>query len=210
MERVQVQAVPREMATKGQLRELRVSGMVPGVVYGQQEEAVAVAVDTKDIATIMQSAAGANTLVDLAVAGKTETVIIKELVQDILIQGRFTHVDFLRISLKDKLDVNVPIVLVGDAIGVKEGGILQTLLREVSLKCLPAEIPESIELDITNLAVGETLTVSDLNVPASSELLSEADEAIVLVAAPRLAEAATEDEDGVMGEAAADANEEAE
>ncbi|EEG76615.1 50S ribosomal protein L25/general stress protein Ctc [Dethiobacter alkaliphilus] len=202
MERVQVQAVPREKVTKSQLKELRNSGMVPGIVYGQKDDAVAIAVDSKDIISILQSAAGTNSLVDLAVEGNKETVIIKELVEDIFIQDRFTHVDFLRISLKDKLEVQVPVIFTGDAVGVKEGGTLQPLLREVSLKCLPTEIPESIELDISNLSVGETLTVGDLTVPASAELLNEADEAVVSVAAPRMAEEAAEE-----GEEGAEATE---
>ncbi|MCW3489123.1 50S ribosomal protein L25/general stress protein Ctc [Dethiobacter alkaliphilus] len=203
MERVQVQAVPREKVTKSQLKELRNSGMVPGIVYGQKDDAVAIAVDSKDIISILQSAAGTNSLVDLAVEGNKETVIIKELVEDIFIQDRFTHVDFLRISLKDKLEVQVPVIFTGDAVGVKEGGTLQPLLREVSLKCLPTEIPESIELDISNLSVGETLTVGDLTVPASAELLNEADEAVVSVAAPRMAEEAAEE--GEEGSEAAEA-----
>ncbi|MBS4031878.1 MAG: 50S ribosomal protein L25/general stress protein Ctc [Clostridiales bacterium] len=187
MERMQVQAKPRTTSSKGQLKKLRSEGLVPGIVYGKDTEATAVAVQSKDIHTIIHSASGANTLVDLAVGGKTETVIIKELERDILLQDRFTHVDFLQISLKDKLEVQVPVVLTGEAPGVKDGGIVQQSLREVALKCLPTEIPDQVELDISNLGMGETLTVGDLNVPAGSEFISDAHEAVVTIVALRVA-----------------------
>jgi large subunit ribosomal protein L25 len=187
MERMQVQAKPRTTSSKGQLKKLRSEGLVPGVVYGKNTNAITVAVESKDIHSIIHSAAGANTLVDLAVGGKTETVIIKELERDILLQNRFTHVDFLQISLKDKLEVQVPVVLTGEAPGVKDGGIIQQSLREVALRCLPTEIPDQVELDISNLGVGETLTVGDLNVPAGAEFISDAHEAVVTVVALRAA-----------------------
>lgn len=194
MERMQVQAKPRTPSSKGQLKKLRSEGLVPGIVYGKNTDATAVAVESKDINTIVHSAAGANTLVDLSVGGKTETVIIKELERDILLQDRFTHVDFLQISLKDKLEIQVPVVLTGEAPGVKDGGIIQQSLREVAIKCLPTEIPDQIELDISNLGLGETLTVGDLNVPAGSEFISDAHEAVVTVISPRVAEDAEEAE----------------
>ncbi|HAA37865.1 MAG TPA: 50S ribosomal protein L25/general stress protein Ctc [Firmicutes bacterium] len=198
MERMQVTAQPRTAATKGQLKALRKSGAVPGIVYGKKTDPIPVTVDSKDITAILQSPSGVNTLVDLNVDGNKETVMIKELTRDILLADRYLHVDFLRISLRDKLEVQVPITLVGEAVGVKDGGILQQQLREVTLKCLPTSIPESVELDISGLAIGESLTVADLTVPADSEFISEADEVIVSIIAPRVeeeAEAAEEAED---------------
>lgn len=192
MERMQVQAKLRTTSSKGQLKKLRSEGLVPGIVYGKNTDATAVAVDSKDIHTIVHSASGANTLVDLAVDGKTETVIIKELERDIFLQDRFTHVDFLQISLKDKLEVQVPVILIGEALGLKEGGIVQQALREVTLTCLPTEIPDQIELDISNLGLGETLTVGDLKVPAGSEFISDTHEAVVTMGAPRVSEESQE------------------
>ena len=156
MERMQVTAQPRTAATKGQLKALRKSGAVPGIVYGKKTDPIPVTVDSKDITAILQSPSGVNTLVDLNVDGNKETVMIKELTRDILLADRYLHVDFLRISLRDKLEVQVPITLVGEAVGVKDGGILQQQLREVTLKCLPTSIPESVELEISGLAIGES------------------------------------------------------
>ena len=202
MERMQVKAAPRVKASKGLLNSLRAEGKVPGTVYGQQDAAVSVSVDAKDITRIVQSATGLNTLVDLALEGKKETVMMKELKRNILLPERYVHVDFLRISLKDKLEVQVPVVLTGEAAGVKEGGIIQQSLREVALKCLPTAIPESLELDITNLGVGESLTVADLKVPEDTEFISEPDETVVTVVAPRLAEETQEGEAEEGAEAA--------
>lgn len=185
MERIQVTAKARAISSKGHLKELRSQGFVPCVVYGKNTDAAAVTVGSKDISAIINSPAGANTLVDLIVDGKKETVIIKELLRDILLQDRFVHVDFLQISLKDKLEVQVPVVLTGEAPGVKEGGIVQQSLREIALKCLPSEIPDQVELDISSLGVGETLTVADIKVPASSEIISDTEEAVVTIVASR-------------------------
>lgn len=196
MERLQVQAVNRVVAApKGHLNKLRAQGMVPAIVYGQKAAPVSVTVNTKDINAIVQSAGGLNTLVDLTVDGKKDTVMIKELTRDILLSERFTHVDFLRISLKNKLEVQVHIVLIGEAEGVKDGGIVQQPLREVALKCLPSDIPDSLELDITNLKVGESLSVADLKVPLGTEFITDASEAVVTIVASRVNEEAEVEED---------------
>lgn len=201
MERMQVVAQPRAVVTKGQLNALRKAGSVPGVVYGRKTEPISVAVDSKDITAILQSPSGANTLVDLTVDGNKETVMIKDLERDFLLTDHYIHVDFLRISLLDKLEVQVPITLIGEAAGVKEGGILQQSLREVALKCLPTSIPDNLELDVSGLALGESLTVADLVVPADSEFLSEADEVIVSIVAPRVEEEAETTEEAEVTEA---------
>lgn len=195
MERLQVQATNRVDAPKGHLNRLRAQGMVPAIIYGQKEAPVLVTVNTKDITAIVQSAGGINTLVDLTVGGKKDTVMIKELTRDIILSERFTHVDFLRISLKNKLEVQVHVVLIGDAEGTKDGGIVQQPLREVALKCLPTDIPDSLELDITNLKVGESLSVADLTVPPGTEFITDASEAVVTIVASRVAEG-TEVEEG--------------
>jgi large subunit ribosomal protein L25 len=208
MERVQVKAVPRITASKGHLKQLRATGLVPGVVYGKKSEPATVAVDAKDLSAILSSATGANTLVDLTLDGKLDTVMIKELRRDILLADRLLHVDFVRISLLEKLEVQVPLVFTGEPIGVDEGGILQPLLREIYLKVLPTEIPETLELDISGLAVGQILTAADLEIPANAELITEPTEAVVTVVAPRIVE--EDADDAVPGEGVATETTEAE
>lgn len=188
MERMQVVAKPRATTTKGQLRQLRNEGQVPGVVYGRNNDPISVVVDSKDITAILHSPSGANALVDLEIDGSKATVMLKDLKRDVMLADRYISVDFVRISLLEKLEVQVPIMLTGDAVGVKEGGILQQLLREVALKCLPTNIPEQLELDVAQLGVGESLAVADLAVPEDSELLSGEDETVVTISAPRIEE----------------------
>jgi large subunit ribosomal protein L25 len=202
MERVQMKATARPVSTKGELTKLRSAGMVPGVVYGKKTDAVTVSVSAKDVLAVLQSPSGANTLVDLDVGGNKDTVMIKELTREILLSERLRHVDFLRISLKDKLEVQVPLVLTGDPAGAADGGVVQQVLREVSLKVLPTEIPESIMLDISTLGVGESLSAAELLIPAGAELLTDPAEAVVTIAAPRAAEEETTEEAGAADEAA--------
>ena len=115
MERMQVQAQPRFTTTKGQLKELRRKGLVPGVLYGKKEELVSLTVDSRDINAILNSPTGLNTIIDLNLDGTKTTVMIKELMRDALQPDLFIHTDFIRISLQDKLEVQVPIVLTGEA-----------------------------------------------------------------------------------------------
>lgn len=212
MERMQVQAQPRFTTTKGQLKELRRKGLVPGVLYGKKEELVSLTVDSRDINAILNSPTGLNTVIDLNLDGTKTTVMIKELTRDALQPDRFIHTDFIRISLQDKLEVQVPIVLTGEAQGVKEGGILQILLREVTLRCLPTNIPEKIEADVSELQMGDTLTVADLVLPSDTEIVSEPDEVVASIVAPRVEEepeeAAEEGEGAEVEETAVPAAEE--
>lgn len=201
MERMQVTAKPRTAASKALLRKFREEGFVPGIVYGKKSEPRTVAVDSKDLAAILHSPGGSNTLVDLYVDGEQQTAMIKALDRDILFHDRFTHVDFLRISLTDKLEVHVPVLLTGEAAGVKEGGVLQQPLRDVAVKCLPTEIPEHLELDVSNLGVGESLAVADLSMPPGVELITEPDEMIVTITGTRAEpEAKPDDADEEPGE----------
>ncbi|HHU29301.1 MAG: 50S ribosomal protein L25/general stress protein Ctc [Bacillota bacterium] len=207
MERMQVQAQPRFTTTKGQLKELRRKGLVPGVLYGKKEELVSLTVDSRDINAILNSPTGLNTIIDLNLDGTKTTVMIKELMRDALQPDLFIHTDFIRISLQDKLEVQVPIVLTGEAQGVKKGGILQILLREVTLRCLPTNIPEKIEADVSELQMGDTLTVADLVLPSDTEIVSEPDEVVASIVAPRVEEepeeAAEEGEGAEVEETAA-------
>lgn len=212
MERMQVQAQPRFTTTKGQLKELRRKGLVPGVLYGKKEEPISLTVDSRDINAILNSPTGLNTVIDLNLDGTKTTVMIKELTRDALQPDRFIHTDFIRISLQDKLEVQVPIVLTGEAQGVKKGGILQILLREVTLRCLPTNIPEKIEADVSELQMGDTLTVADLVLPSDTEIVSEPDEVVASIVAPRVEEepeeAAEEGEGAEVEETAVPAAEE--
>ena len=157
-----VEAKPREAKSKNAARRVRAAGAVPAVVYGAGKNAVSVSVDPKQIARILHSEAGHNSIFDLQLDGeKTKAMIVDWQYEPI--KGALLHIDLKRIAMDKRLKVEVPIVLKGEAFGVKtEGGILEQVLREVEIECLPADIPGHLDLDVTELKFGEVRRVKDL------------------------------------------------
>jgi large subunit ribosomal protein L25 len=160
-----VEATLREETSRGknEARRLRVSGRVPGVVYGAKKPSLAVSLDPKHINKILASESGHNTIFDLNVGGENAKVMIVDWQYE-PIKGKLLHIDLKRIAMDQKIRVSVPITLIGEAAGVKqEGGILDQVLREVEVECLPADIPSHIDADVSELVFGKVLRVSDLN-----------------------------------------------
>lgn len=158
-----VEAELREEFGKNAARRLRRAGRVPAVVYGDHGPSIPVAVDPRLILKILQSESGHNAIFTLEVKGKAPTrVMIREWLSD-PVHGNLLHVDFVRIARDAKLKVKAPIRITGEAQGVKvQGGILEFVLREVEIECLPDDIPEHIEVDVSPLMIGQNLRVSDL------------------------------------------------
>jgi len=143
-------------------RRLRASGRVPAVVYGAKKNTVAVSVDPKQITRILSSESGHNTIFDLQVDSEKSKVMIVDWQFDPL-KGKLLHLDLKRIAMDEKIRVTVPIHCIGEAAGVKQqGGILDQVLREVEIECLPADIPSHIDADVTHLEFGVVLRVKDL------------------------------------------------
>lgn len=159
-----VKATPRTgKFNKNAARRVRVQGLIPAVLYGAGKESVAVTLDPKVITRILHSESGHNSIFDLDVEGGagTKAMIIDWQYEPI--KGKLLHVDLKRIAMDKAMRVSVPVMLNGVAAGVKtQGGILDQVLREVEIECLPGDIPSHIDVDITNLAMGEALRVSDL------------------------------------------------
>lgn len=158
-----VNAVPREgKFNKNAARRVRAKGKVPAVVYGAAQPALAVEVDPRQIQKILHSESGYNSIFDLDVSGSKAKVMIVDWQYE-PIKGQLIHIDFKRIALDKPVRVEVPIQLTGVPVGVKtQGGILDQMLREVELECLPGDIPGHIDLDVSELAFGTVLRVSDL------------------------------------------------
>src|ERR1700751_1430560 len=172
-----VAATPREgKFNKNAARRVRMKGKIPAVVYGAAEPAVAVEVDPKQIQKILHSDAGHNSIFDLEISGsiaKTKAMIVDWQYEPI--KGTLMHIDLKRIALDKVMRVEVPVQLVGTAHGVKnQGGILDQVLREVEVECLPGDIPGHIDVDVTKMSVGDVLRVSDL--PHSDKLKFITDE----------------------------------
>ena len=148
--------------TKNAARRVRVAGKLPGVVYGAKEASVPVALDPKQMLRILHSDTGHNTIFDLDVAGARAKAMIVDW-QFEPIKDRLIHVDLKRIALDVAMRAEVPVVLVGIAAGVKnEGGLLDQVLREVEIECLPSDIPSSVEVDVSGMKIGDVLRVADL------------------------------------------------
>ncbi len=163
-----LEAQKREPGTKNAARRVRAGGKIPAVVYGAGKDAAAVAVDPRQVLRILKSESGHNTIFDLALDSERVKAMIVDW-QFEPIKGNLLHVDLQRIAMDKKLTVTVPVVLKGEAEGVKQqGGILEQLLREIEVECLPADIPKSIEADISHLVFGVDLRVKDL--PHSEKL----------------------------------------
>ena len=205
MAEVKLVAEPREGTGKGVARKLRAAGRVPAVLYGHGMDSMALSVDSKDLFHVLHTGAGTNVLVDLVVDG-TEHLIIPRDVQRDHIHGRFIHVDLLAIRRDEKLHLTIPVRIVGESVGVKAGGVVEHRLWEIEVECLPTDVPEAIEADISALEIGMGLHVSDLVAPEGVTFLTSEEESVVAVAQPQMAveleEEAAEGEEGAEGEAA--------
>ncbi|HYU44644.1 MAG TPA: 50S ribosomal protein L25 [Terriglobales bacterium] len=157
-----LEAQKREPGNKNAARRVRVSGKIPAIVYGAGKDSTSVAVDPRQVLRILKSESGHNTIFDLALdSDRVKAMIVDWQFEPI--KGQLLHVDLQRIALDQKLTVTVPVVLKGEAEGVKQqGGILEQLLREVEIECLPADIPKSIEADVSHLVFGVEVRVKDL------------------------------------------------
>jgi large subunit ribosomal protein L25 len=153
---------PRTPGTKNDARRVRREGKIPAVVYGAGKESLSITVDPRVVTRILNSETGHNTIFDLTLDGeKTKAMIVDWQYEPI--KGRILHIDLKRIALDKVLTVSVPIELTGEAEGVKtQGGILEQMLREVEIECLPADIPSHIDVDVSQLTFGKVLRVSDL------------------------------------------------
>jgi large subunit ribosomal protein L25 len=158
-----VAAKPREgKLNKNAARRVRVAGKVPGVVYGAKEPAVAVELDPKQITRILHSDSGHNTIFDLEIgSAKSKAMIVDWQYEPI--KGMLMHIDLKRIAMDKAMRVKVPVLLEGIPVGVKtQGGILDQVLREVEIECLPADIPSHIDFNVSNLGLGASIRVADL------------------------------------------------
>jgi large subunit ribosomal protein L25 len=178
---VQAQERDKNSRGKNEARRLRASGRVPAVVYGAKKDSVAVSVDPKQISKILRSESGHNTIFDLELGTeKTKAMIVDWHYEPV--KGKLLHLDLKRIAMDEKIRVKVPIHLTGEAVGVKQqGGILDQVLREVELECLPADIPASLNADISALVFGQVLRVSDLPHSGSVKFITDANQTVAHV-----------------------------
>ena len=192
-----VSAEPRESRGKNEARRVRVTGRIPAVIYGAFQEPRAVSVNPKEILKLIRGKTGHNTIFDIDVAGLERTPVIVADEQYHPVKGTLLHIDLKRIDLARKLRVSAPVHITGEAKGVKQqGGVLDVVTRSIEIECIPADIPDRFDVDVTELMIGDNVRVSDLPIKSGVRVLTSPDAVIAHVvgireeAAPEAAPAA--------------------
>jgi large subunit ribosomal protein L25 len=205
--RVTLQAKPRTETGKGAARTLRRQGYIPGVIYGHGEETRACQVESKQVEKLLMAGSYESTVIDLKLEdGATSSVLIRE-VQVHPYRSEVLHIDFLTVRKGEKVKLEVPVRLVGLAPGVKEGGIMEHLRHDVEVRCIPSKIPEALDLEISEMNIGDSVTVADLQVPEDVEVLTDAAATIASIVPPAVIKVEEEvveevEEEGVVEEEA--------
>jgi len=187
-----LKAEKRDDLGKGASRTLRRAGRVPAVLYGRELEAIHLSVDAHEAERLFHSISVDNTIVDLAVDGekKPYQTLVRE-IQTHPWRDALVHIDFLRIQEGVAVDLEVPVELVGVPVGVRlRGGVLEQIIHELEVRCIPSKIPESFTLDVTNMDINDSLHVSDIPLPEGVEILMSPGQTICAVAIPRVVEEA--------------------
>ena len=212
MAELKLQTTKRDETGKGAARRLRAAGRVPAVLYGRGMDPVSLEVDRREFVTALKTDAGLNVLLDIEFDGTNTLALTRELQRD-PVRGTLLHADFVKVDRTQAIEVEVPVHVVGEAPGSKEGGALENPLFSVHVRTLPGNVPEAVEADVSALNIGDTLRVADLRAPAEVELLNDPEVVVVSIAAPISEEEleAMEAEAGIEMEAPeAEAAEEAE
>jgi large subunit ribosomal protein L25 len=192
----------RQETGKGVARRLRAAGQVPAVLYGKDQETVSLTLDTREALHLFQSISVENTIVNVRIDDDKEE--LETLVREIQMhpfRPDIVHVDFYCIERGVTLEVDIPVNYVGTPQGVRDGGILEVILHEFRVKCIPSKIPEKIDVDITALDIGDSIHASEISMDEDVELVTDPGQTVCLVSAPRAEEEVVEEgEEGVKGE----------
>jgi large subunit ribosomal protein L25 len=203
-----MQAWLREETGKNAMRRLRKKGFVPGIIFGRSGETTMVNFNPKDLEKVIHSETGFNTIFTMDVDGLTKDNLRQVLIKDYQVDPvthTFIHVSFYRVRMDRKVEISVPIIADGTPVGVKEqGGTLDHTMREIEIRCLPGDIPDSIRIDVDQMKIGDHVRVSELQIPEGVEIMEDPDNVVLHVMPPRkVVEAVPEAEVEVGEEAAA-------
>lgn len=191
MELIELKTNIRTTTGNGPARRLRQAGQIPAVLYGPETDSVLLSVNISDIDRVLKKGRIGQALLNLVIPnnGKTstKTVMVKEL-QIHPVSRNFLHIDFYEVTMDRKIIVNVPITTTGKSKGVEIGGILQVIRRELEVQCLPLDVPESIEIDITNLDIRDSIHVGDISRQSEIEFLDDKNFTVVTIVSPKIEE----------------------
>jgi large subunit ribosomal protein L25 len=190
----------REKLGSAETRRLRRQGLIPGVLYGRGNQPHAIAIGERDLRAALTGGSGLHTILDVVLEGASSShpSVVKDYQQDV-VRGGITHVDLHEVALDEPIQATVSLQLVGEAAGSKEGGVLSSSLTELTVEALPMEIPPTIELDISELHVGDSIRVADVTAPAGVTILSDPDAVVASVTLPTRVEEPEEMLEGEEG-----------
>jgi large subunit ribosomal protein L25 len=210
MEEIVLSAEKREDTGKGVARKLRQAGSTPGVLYGPEADPCSLYVNTRELATLLRRRSGYSALINLKINGEDDNrkVIIRELQRD-PVSGEVEHLDLYQVSMKKKLNLTTNVILKGTAAGVKLGGIMQHIIRELDIACLPVDIPDHIEVDVSEMEIGDSIHVSDISMD-KVDILTNPARTLATVVPPTVIKTAAEEAEEVEGEEAVEGEEVAE
>jgi large subunit ribosomal protein L25 len=195
-----ISAEKREERGKNVARRIRREGNLPAILYGSESDSVPLILNKKDIFNILKSETGENTIFQVSFQEQKQNVMIKDYQQDV-VTDEIQHVDLIRIAMDKAIRVDVPVNLIGEAVGVKtEGGFVDFVTREIEVECLPKDIPENIDVDITELHLNQSFKVEDLEAIQGVKITSESQLAIVMIQTSAAEEAVVEEEEELMAE----------
>jgi len=205
LEKIELKVTVRKTVGNGAARELRREGMIPAILYGPKAEPLMLSVTTKELETILVTSNLGQVLLNLLIQNgkqQSRTAMIKEL-QTQPISGNLLHVDFYEVAMDQKIKISIPVVTTGQAAGVEEGGVLQLVRHEVEIFCFPNNIPESLEVDVTDMNIGDSKHIDAVSIDESFELADESNFTVVTVLSPKaeeVEEVEEEEEEGEEGE----------
>lgn len=199
METFELKVSHRTTTGKGTARSLRRDGRIPAILYGLNIEAISLAVSIRELQNIFKTSASENVILKLVIDNEkktTQTAMVKEL-QTTPVTRDYLHVDFYAVSMEKPIHVKVPVVVTGTAKGAEQGGLVQVIRNELEVLCLPLDIPEEIEIDVTNLDIGDSVHVENLPVSEKVTLIADTNFTVVTVLAPTVEEEVEEAEEGI-------------
>src|ERR671934_3028000 len=178
-ERIRLQVLERESRGSAESRRLREQGLIPGVLYGRGKEPHAFCVPERELRRVLTGDAGLHAILDVTLDGDTARPSILKAYQQDPVRGTLTHIDLQEVRLDRPIQARVVVELVGEPVGVTEGGVLSQVNREITVEALPLEVPEHLDLDVTGMAIGDTLRLADLRQPDGVKFLDDPEETVL-------------------------------
>jgi len=195
-QQVKLKAQKRTLVGRNAIKKIREEGLVPAVIYGSQAEPMTLQIDARELTTVLAGASSEHVLVELEILDESQSTHRLALIQEVQhhpLKSALVHVDFHAVSATEKITSEVPIEAVGEALGVRTfGGLLEYSLRTLEVECYPQDLPDIVRIDVSNLNIGESLHVRNIQLPSGVEAITDEDLTVVSVVASRVGEEVTE------------------